>query len=194
MRGNPALTTSAFLRNGRTAALAMVAGLTLIAMPAEAQDVGADDSSLSSSTSGAGCTINQALTDAGPQVLFADCHGRTLVLGPATDYRVFRNDSLEATIVDMRDGDERRILLLSSSRDGQPALKNIGGAIMFEGASEPVAVADLDIDFSEFAADGSVFIRSPVAGQSSSADPAVIRIGDHIARARAGTGGIGPDD
>lgn len=194
MRGNPALTTSAILRNRRTTALA-IAGLTLIAMPAEAQDVdAADDSSLSSSTAGSGCTINQALTDAGPQVLFADCHGRTLVLGPATDYRVFRNDSLEATIVDMRDGDERRILLLSSSRDGQPALKNIGGAIMFEGASEPVAVADLDIDFSEFAAEGSVFIRSPVAGQSSSADPVVIRIGDHIARARAGTGGIGPDD
>jgi hypothetical protein len=170
------------IRSGWAALTLAVAALALFPIPASAQEARSEPSS---SLPSAACDVAETLTDGGPRMLVASCGGQPVVLGPETSYRGFRNDRLGATIVDLHDGAQRRILLLSSSNEGRPRVESIGGAIALEGASEPVAVTDLDIDFRSFATDGVVGLRSPAGAQPGPAKATTLRIGDRMARQRA---------
>ena len=111
-------------------------------------------------------------------MVVANCGGSNLVLGPATSYQVYQNVSLLATIVDLRNGTQRRVLLLSWP-GSKPMIEDIGGALELQ--SGPVAVTSLDIDFSHFATDGVVNISDGSATPTTT----TVRVGDHISRERS---------
>jgi len=176
------------IKAAHLAPLLAISGLALFAAPAEGQnaDPAASGQLLPPSAVLPPCVVvKQALTPNAEPVLLAGCRGHGLILGPATDYQVFRNDTLQATIVDVRNGAQRRVLLLTFLADDKPLLEDISGDISLSAGRGPgAALADLDIDFSDFASEGLVRARSAQLGGADAAAPVTIGIADHIVQER----------
>lgn len=113
-----------------------------------------------------GCDVAARPTgDSTVETIYANCHGRGLVLGRATAYRVFSNPALNATVVDIRLGSERRVLLLSLGKDGRPLLEDISGDIAMAADKGPMGgIASVAVDFDSFANDATLGVHSPISG------------------------------
>ncbi|MBA4163081.1 MAG: hypothetical protein C0510_00390 [Erythrobacter sp.] len=135
--------------------------------PAASQDGG------SAGGDNGNCIVAQAPTDSPPFVVLADCQGHILNLGPATYFQVFQNQALKATVVDLHDGNRRRIVLLRSPDGSAPAIDVIGGTVTLDDGLVPIPLTDLDIDFSGFAADGIVRLAPPNGQEASRMLPAI---------------------
>jgi len=165
--------------------LFLLSGL-IFATPAASQDAGSPSvgQTLPASTPVPPCIVaKQALAADAQPVLLAGCRGHGFILGPATDFQVYRDDDLQATVVDIHNGEQRRVLLLTYPAADHPVLEDITGDIaMSVGRGPGSAIADLDIDFTGIGANGIVSAHSP---QGSVGNPASIRLSDHIAAERA---------
>jgi len=179
-------------------AICLTAGAVL-ASPADAQasSSSATPTLLPSNVPLPPCVVTkQALSQGGPQVVLAGCGGRAFVLGPASDYQVYRNDSLQATIVDLRNGPQRRVFLISFPAANQPLLEDISGELALSAGRGPTStVADLNVDFSGVATSGVLSVPASTASGTlaSSVASGSINIGAQIsqeqARLASSTGG-----
>lgn len=123
-------------------------------------------------------------SDDGLPRLYASCRGRGLTLGPVSEYHVFRNEDLDATLVDIRSDGDRRIMLISFE-DGQASAEDLTGQIAVAAGRNPTShLAEVDLDLAAFANEGRITVhRNPrAAGQ-----PEVVSVnaGQQIAAERS---------
>jgi hypothetical protein len=172
MEGHPANVSRRRAGHGFSLA-AVLAVLAFSATAASAQTTNAPASTLTIGPPPAlvatpqGCVVSSIPGEAdGAETLVANCRGQGLILGRATEYRTFVNPSLNATVVDIRLGSDRRVLLLSLGKDGRPLLENISGEIARVAGKGPMStIADVGVDFGGFARDGNVAVQpSPSVG------------------------------
>ena len=124
------------------------------------------------------------------QTLVANCRGRAFLLGFASDYQVVRNENLQATLVDVHNGPERKILLISMQASGQPLLEDLSGELALAAGRGPLSdLTGVTLDFTTFAADGQVAVQ----GRPEDTGPArtsSIGIGQQIAMERSRQAGL----
>lgn len=121
----------------------------------------------------------------GLQELRANCRGRGLILGEASDYKVTYNEALNATLVDMRLDGERRLLLITIQDNGLPLLEDLSGQVALAAGRGPMSELDgLEIDLSQYLTDGEIAVR-PAAGGAAGEKSGVVKIGEQIALERA---------
>jgi hypothetical protein len=130
----------------------------------------------------------QPATDGQAPVLIANCSGEGFLLGSADSYQVLQNAALRATIVDITQGTERRVLMLSYDNH-KPLLEDITGSLaLAAGRSAMSGINGLDIDLNAFAQSGTVSVRAAV-GDAKPDNAATISLGSQIEaeQARADT-------
>lgn len=118
--------------------------------------------------------------DGQPAIIIADCNGRGFILGSADSYRVQSNEELDATIVELRQGAGKRILMLSY-RKGQPLLEDITGSLAISAGRGVMSGLDgLEIDFTTFAQDGDIVVHPAIADPSKADKSATVNLGLQI--------------
>jgi hypothetical protein len=120
--------------------------------------------------------------------VFAGCRGLGLFLGQADVFEVHTYPALPATLVDVRRGGERRLLLISFPRDDAPLVEDLTGQIArLAGRSAMSAIDGVEVDLATFARDGVVEVRSGGArgGRISVSD----QVGRESAKAARETSG-----
>jgi hypothetical protein len=126
------------------------------------------------------------------QRLYANCGGRGLPLGPAQTYEAFANPALKATLVDLRNGEDRRILLISLGDDGVPLVEDLSGQLALAAGRGPMSeLADVKLDLGRFVQHGEI----GVGGGSEDTGPArvdTINLGQQIALERSRRGARAP--
>lgn len=161
----------------------LLAGGMILAAPAIAQETSGGAAEADSSTMPDCLFRVEPASEQGPKTLFGNCRGRGFILGPAEDYQVFRNDELEATIVDLRFGSDRRILMLSLQEDDQVLLEDLSGQIALAGGRGPLSdLAGLEIDIGAFGKDGALAVVSGAEGRPGQATQ--LNIGQQVAAER----------
>jgi hypothetical protein len=126
-----------------------------------------------------------------PSELRANCRGQGLMLGRATEFEAVVNEGLKATLVDIRLGSARRVLLLSIQPDGSPLVEDMSGQIALAAGRGPMSEIDgVDLDLREFARSSEIGVRGrPEDTGSGKADR--INFGQQIALERSRRGGNG---
>lgn len=111
------------------------------------------------------CVVTaREMPDREVQLVHAACGARGLILGPATQYRVFHNQDLQAALIEMQLGGERRVLLLSLQEDGSPLLENLNGQIAVAAGLGPMSELEgIDLDWAGFAQRGAIGVRGRAA-------------------------------
>ena len=168
-------------------AIALAAGL-LLDFPADAQT----SSSTASTTINSPCSLGlQPVGDQGLPILFANCGQRGVILGPASSYQTFTNAGLGATLVDIRTGAERRILLLGLKADGEPTVENLNGAISMKAGNGPMTAIDkLRIDLSGFASTATITVSQNQQSSSGPSATTTLDIGQQVAAERSLASGV----
>lgn len=138
-------------------------------------------------------TAELALNGAKP--VFANCGGHGVMLGHANDFRVFRQEALQAVLVDMRRDQERRVLLVSLQPDGTPLLEDISGQISMAAGRGPLSSLEgVEIDLSGFAREGLVGVRGGPDESGASARTSAIELGRQLAELRSIRGSRSSED
>jgi hypothetical protein len=170
---------------------AFLLGVTMPAAPAMAQQ--ADGEAVSAQVKPAPiCTVrtNDAMGPAqgSARPVMAICGTHGLLLGYADSFEVFRNESLQAVLVDMRRGEDRSILLISLQGDRPPLLEDISGQISMAADRGPIgSLEGLDIDVAGFVQGGTVDVRGR-SETSEAAKAGTIDLQAQIAQARTARG------
>lgn len=140
----------------------------------------------------------------GPKVVNALCWGTWLVLGRADTFRVSANPKLEATIVELRRGDDLAVWLLHPDASGRPFVENISSTIAnAAGRTRRGRLDGLALDLDQFAFTGHLGIgakqavsqsraaqtnanssarTSGIASQVGESSPTGIEISDYLAQ------------
>ena len=155
----------------------LAAVIALASQPATAQQPPASHLEELRSQNDAICVVSERELGEGeaPQVIAA-CGGRAFVLGQADSFEAFENRGLNATVIDLVLGSERRVLLISfpDGETGQPLLEDITADLARSaGRNVRADLKDLALDFSTFAEDGEV-------GASQAGRSGRINIGQQI--------------
>jgi len=161
-------------------------GLTLTATPVAAQRTPPP----STEPPGQLCRVYSVPGAEGqPQELRAYCRGRAMMLGPASTFEAITNEALQATLVDVRFGSERRVLLLSFRDDGLPLAEDLTGQIALAAGRGPASSIDgVELDVSGFARTGEVGVRGrPEDTGNAKSDH--VNLGQQIALERGRGGG-----
>jgi hypothetical protein len=83
-----------------------------------------------------------------------------ILLGPVTSFEVIHSEALQATLIDARLGDERKVLLLTLQEGGQALVENLNGQIARAAGRGPMSQIDgIELDFKQFAATGNIAVR-----------------------------------
>ena len=99
--------------------------------------------------------------DARPQ-LVASCRTRGFMLGPADSYEVHQNHALEAAIIDLTWGGERRVIMISFPGGEEPLLEDITATLARSAGRGAMGSLDgVAVDLSAFAAEGRVTASDP---------------------------------
>jgi hypothetical protein len=152
------------------------------AVPAAAQQRAGDAQSQ-------GCHVFAISGEQGqPSELRASCQGRGLMLGRATGFEAIVNEALQATLIDIRLGTERRVLLLTVQPDGTPLVEDLGGQLALAAGRGPMAELDgVELNLHAFAATGEIGVRGrPEDRGSRKADR--VSLGPQIAAERSRRG------
>lgn len=129
---------------------------------------------------------SDAATAKAPQVLWANCGGRGLLLGSAQTYEALFNPALQAMLVDLQNGSDRRLLLITMQPSGVPRLEDLSGQVALAAGRGPIsALTGIAIDSSSFAATGTVAVSG---GTSETSRTGSISVGEQIALERARQG------
>jgi hypothetical protein len=104
----------------------------------------------------------------GPKTVYASCWGTGFILGTADRFRSSINLELDATIVELERGDEKRVLLLRELPDGRPILEDMESTLALAGGRSAVSDIDgLSFDLARFPTDGLIAVNN--AGQQAPA-------------------------
>lgn len=142
----------------RCLCLPALAGLSLAAAPAGAQDAMHENTRQGGNGALPGpgwvavspsppCRIDQQQgTRKNAHVVLANCQGQAIFLGEANRFDVFHNPELRSMIVYLHLDNERRVLTLSLEDDGQVLLReDVGGQIALAAGQGPTSGLDLDL-------------------------------------------------
>lgn len=122
-------------------------------------------------------------SDGSPPTLIGNCRGRGVILGPTDEYKIVRNESLGATVVDLQFAGKRRVLMLTLQDDGQVLVEDLGGQIALAAGRGPLSdIAGLTIELEGFAEDGGLAVRP--GPDDSSRQVAQLNLGQQIAAER----------
>ena len=98
------------------------------------------------------------------EALVARCGVYTVPLGRAETFKAFSNQSANAVLVDLRNPQSRRLILISRQGDGQPLTEDVSGQISMSAGKGPLSpIAELDIDLDSFASDGTIGVNVPAS-------------------------------
>jgi len=113
-----------------------------------------------------GCVVFPGVAAvAGLQEVRAVCWGVGLTLGEAESFRTSFNRVLKATIVELKRGQERRVILLRPDVEGRPMIEDISGDLAAAVGRAPWAgLQGLTPDFSEFAESASIVVETQDPG------------------------------
>jgi hypothetical protein len=111
------------------------------------------------------------------------------LLGPATAFEAIPNEALQATLVDIRLGAERRVLLVSIQPDGTPLLEDLTGQLARAAGRGPMSALDgVRLDLNRFRRDGQIGVVGLLEDRGA-AKADVVNVGQQITQARAERGG-----
>lgn len=162
----------------------------LFTMPAHAQAGRGDPPGGTSAV----CTV-QTSEALGPAVdaakpLVAICQSQGLLLGYADSFQVYSHNGLQAVLVDVHRGAQRRVLLVSLQNDGRPLVEDISGQLAMNAGRGPLSgLEGLQIDVGSFVRDGSVAVRGRPEENGGAVKAGRINLGQQIAELRASRGG-----
>jgi hypothetical protein len=95
-----------------------------------------------------------------PRELVASCRGHGLLLGSATRFEAIDSEALQATLVDIQLGSERRILLLSFPEGDRPLVEDLSGQIALAAGRGPMSeLAGVELDLKSFARGGEIRVQ-----------------------------------
>jgi hypothetical protein len=124
----------------------------------------------------------------------AACGGHGIVLGAATGYEAITSEDLQATLVDLRLGSLRRVVLLTLQSDGQPLLEDLTGQLALAAGRGPMSdLEGVELDLGQFVRSGVIGVR----GQAQDTGPrkaARVELAPQVASARARFGDGTPRD
>lgn len=96
-----------------------------------------------------------------PKELRAFCQGQVLMLGSVSSFEIMHNKSLKATLIEARNGVDRRVLLLAPQGDGTTLAEDLTGQIALEAGRGPMSsIDDVPIDLKAFPESGEIAVRS----------------------------------
>lgn len=102
------------------------------------------------------------------EALVARCGVYTIPLGRAETFKVFANKDTEAVLVDLRNPQSRRLIMISRQDDGQPLTEDISGQISLSAGRGPLSsIANLDVDLTAFEKDGTIGVGAPATKDRS---------------------------
>ncbi len=137
--------------------LATCGSMFFLASPVSAQDEGASPQSI--------CNVSRLPS---PSNIVAGCAGRGFLLGPADSFQVYENTELQAVLIDLLWGSERRVLMISFP-EGSPFLEDITGNLGHAAGRGPLSgLRNVSIDFSQFEKSGAVHAQDARHGVSQS--------------------------
>jgi len=121
--------------------------------------------------------------------VFASCRGHGLILGYADKFQVFAHEPLEAVLVDLRTGSDRRVVMISLRDDGSPLLENLSGQIAMAAGRGPLSgLEGLEIDTSSFSREGVVGVRGSSGVTEALTPTNTIDLRPQLAELRASRG------
>ena len=106
--------------------------------------------------------IERSFEEGARAQLVASCRGRGFMLGPADSYEVHQNHALEAAIIDLTWGGERRVIMISFPGGEEPLLEDITATLARSAGRGAMGSLDgVAVDLSAFAAEGRVTASDP---------------------------------
>ena len=138
--------------------LAFGCGLALLAAPAAAQRT---PPPLNTEPPTQQCRVYALDAPADqPRELRANCRGQGFLMGRATGFETVENESLNATLVDIRLGSSRRVLMLSIQPDGTGLVEDLTGQIALAAGRGPMSEIDgIELDLRGFERTGEIGVR-----------------------------------
>lgn len=99
--------------------------------------------------------------------LVASCRGRGFILGPADSYELHQNLEMEAAVIDLVWGGQRRVIMISFPGGEEPLLEDITVTLARSaGRGAMGSLEGMTLDLSGFAKDGKVAARDGAAARS----------------------------
>lgn len=120
-----------------------------------------------------------------PSELRANCGGRGISFGRASQFTTIDNKSLQATLVDLVFDGERRVFLLTVGDKGIPLLEDLTGQLALAGGRGPTSgLEGVEVDLTEFSQTGEVAVHGRPENRTSASN-SKISLGQQIAAERA---------
>lgn len=172
----------------------LFAALALGSCLSNPQALAQSRASATAEPAGNSCRVAAAESPAGdPRPLFATCQGKGLMLGSVSSFEAIDSEAIGATLVDLRRGTERRVLLISAQPDGTPLAEDVTGQIALAAGRGPMSGIDgIELDLKAFARTGEIGVKGGM--QDTGRDKADrINLGQQVAAERSRMGGASSD-